>query len=146
MKRLSIETTSRLEEILLNQEEVFQAKVGKLTSHQITLMAKSDESCVHKANTVPFALKEKVNQNLDNLLKQAIIESVRSSKYICPLVVVNNPDGSVRLYGNYKITSNKVILTDHYPLPTLDEMLQNPQGGQKFTKPDLSNAYLQLEL
>ena len=112
----------------------------------MTLLADKDEPRFFKANTVPFALRAKVDESLDELLKQDIIEPVRNSKYACPLVVVNKPDGRVRLCGNYKITANKVLRADQYPLPTLDEMLHSLQGGEKFTKLDLSNAYLQLEL
>lgn len=35
---------------------------------------------------------------------------------------------------------------DSHPLPTIEELFADMAGGQKFTKIDLSQAYLQLEV
>lgn len=55
-------------------------------------------------------------------------------------------DRSVRLCGDYKVTINPVIHQQEYPLPHPDELLAQLNGGQKFSKLDLSNAYLQIVL
>lgn len=50
----------------------------------------------------------------------------------------------VRLCGDYKLTVNKNLLVDEYPLPTIDELFANMAGGDKFSKIDLAQAYLQM--
>lgn len=35
---------------------------------------------------------------------------------------------------------------DHYPIPKIDDLVASLVGGQKFTKFDMSHAYLQLVL
>lgn len=63
-----------------------------------------------------------------------------------PIVVVPKADGSVRLCGDYKVTVNQCILVDEHPLPTIEGLFSRMAGGTKFTKIDLSRAYLELEV
>ena len=48
-----------------------------------------------KARKVPFALREKVNQELKRLQNEGIISPVRHSDYATPIVPVIKRDGSV---------------------------------------------------
>ena len=41
---------------------------------------------------------------------------------------------------------NKASRLDTYPLPRIDDLYASLAGGQSFTKLDLKNAYLQIEL
>ncbi|XP_063959313.1 uncharacterized protein K02A2.6-like [Lytechinus pictus] len=52
----------------------------------------------------------------------------------------------MRICGNYKLTANKVLKVEQYPLPTLEDLLQELEGGKKFTKLYLSHAYHQIEI
>ena len=58
-----------------------------------------------------------------------------------PVMKKNN---TVRLCGDYKLTANKALLTECYPLPRVDDLVTALAGGKYFTKLDMSNAYLQL--
>jgi len=44
------------------------------------------------------------------------------------------------------VTINSQIWIDQYPIPSIDELLARLNNGVKFTKLDLSDAYLQIEL
>ena len=64
-----------------------------------------------------------------------------------PLVPVMKPNGKdIRVCANYKITVNKYLKDDNHPLPRIEELFAALQGGQSFSKLDLSNAYNQLVL
>ena len=52
----------------------------------------------------------------------------------------------VRLCGDYKVTINPVIREDKFPLPRVDDIFVKMTGGKIFSKIDLKNAYLQMEL
>ncbi len=52
----------------------------------------------------------------------------------------------MRVCGDYKITANRAILIDSYPLPRVDDIFSNLAGGKYFSKLDMSNVYLQLPL
>ena len=52
----------------------------------------------------------------------------------------------MRICGDYKVTVNQEIVVDQYPLPRIEDIFANLSGGKHFTKIDLRNAYLQLEV
>lgn len=68
------------------------------------------------------------------------------SDWATPVVPVKKAGGRVRLCGDYKITINPKLLVDEHPLPTVEELFATVAGGDKLTKLDLYQAYLQLEV
>ncbi|KAK3793006.1 hypothetical protein RRG08_032268 [Elysia crispata] len=99
-----------------------------------------------KARPVPYALVNKVGQELDNLEKQGILSKVQHSEWATPVVPVLKQSGDVRLCGDFKITLNPVLQAEQYTLPRVEDIFANLGSGQKFSKIDLRQAYLQLPL
>lgn len=95
---------------------------------------------------LPFALKPVVEDELDRLESQRVIKKVPHSDWATPIVVVRKPGGKVRICEDFKITINPVLKTDIYPLPLPEELFQSLNEGSKFSKIDLADAYLQIEL
>ena len=58
-----------------------------------------------------------------------------------PIVVVRKPGGKVRICGDFKVTVNPLLKNDVYPLPLPEELFHKLNGGTKFTKLDLADAY-----
>ena len=56
------------------------------------------------------------------------------------------PDDTVRICGDYKVTINPALDVPEYPLPTAQELFTQLNGGQSFSKLDLSSAYQQVLL
>ena len=54
--------------------------------------------------------------------------------------------GKLRICGDFKATINQALIVDQLPIPRPDELYQKLKDGQLFSKIDLSDAYLQLEL
>ena len=75
-----------------------------------------------------------------------MIDKVTHSEWVTPLVAVPKPDGRVRLCGDFKVTVNPSLSVDQYPLPKFEDLLVTLANGKKFTKLDLTQAYLQLAL
>lgn len=67
------------------------------------------------------------------------------SKWAVPTVPILKPHNTVRICGDYKMTVNRVSMTESYPLPKIEELFANLSGGQYFSKLDLSH-YNHLEL
>ncbi|MEE4247203.1 MAG: reverse transcriptase domain-containing protein, partial [Kangiellaceae bacterium] len=119
---------------------------GKMKGFKAVLKAKGDATPVfQKARPVPFALKDRVREELENLENQGIIQKVSHSDWASPIVPVVKSSGKIRICGDYKQV-NKAIYTDPYPLPLIDDILANLAGCKYFFKLDLSQAYHQLEL
>ena len=70
-----------------------------------------------RARRVPYALRQKVSQELERLEKNGVIEPVQFSEWAAPVVPVVKSDGSIRICGDYKQTTNSVARADAYPLP-----------------------------
>ena len=56
------------------------------------------------------------------------------------------PDSTIRVCSDYKITANKAITLDTYPIPKLEDLFSSVSGGKIFSKLDMSQAYCQLQL
>ncbi|GFT48232.1 retrovirus-related Pol polyprotein from transposon 412 [Trichonephila clavipes] len=76
-----------------------------------------------RVRTVPFALKGRVENEIDRLEKEGIIEKVDSSEWATPVVPVVKSDGSIRLCTDYSVTLNPNLIVPQHPLPRLDEIL-----------------------
>ncbi|XP_054281191.1 uncharacterized protein K02A2.6-like [Macrosteles quadrilineatus] len=95
---------------------------------------------------MPYALQEKVEKELERLETLGIITQVESSDWGTPIVPVVKPNGSVRICADYKVTLNKVIKDEHYPIPRIDDIMSKMHCGKIFCTLDISNAYLHLEM
>ena len=95
---------------------------------------------------MPYALREKVENELNCLQKENIIEPVQYSEWAAPIVPVIKPNGSVRICGDYKLTINRVAKLDGYTLPRIEDLFARLAGGKKFTKLDIVHAYQQVPL
>ena len=94
--------------------------LGTTKSYQAKLHIKSDETPkIFKARKVPYALRSSFEDELNRLEWEGILEKVTHSKWATPIVAVPNPDGRVRLCGDYKATVNQFLMVDQYPLPIL---------------------------
>ena len=95
---------------------------------------------------VPYALRNKVEVELERLEREVVIEPVQFSDWAAPIVPVVKRDGSIRICGDYKVTVSKAAKVDSYPLPRIDDLFASLSGGLAFSKLDLAHAYQQLPL
>lgn len=139
---------TKLQDILNEYEEIFKNELGVIKGEEIKLEVKEDcKPIFHKPRPIPYAFKDKVEAELIKLEKQGVIEKVENSKWGTPLVPVLREDGdTLRLCANYKITVNKYLKDFNHPIPRIDEIFTALQGGLRFTKLDLRNAFNHLIL
>ena len=126
---------------------VFQEELGTLQGTKVELLVDSSvppKFC--KPRPVPFAVRQKVETELQRLQDESVIEPVQFSQWATPIVPVVKQDGTVRICGDYKATINRALKSEVYPLPRIEELFAAMAGGQLFSKMDLSHAYQQLVL
>ena len=132
-----------LQELL---HKIFSEHLGCYNGPPVTLKIKPDaQPKFYKARSVPIALKDKVEEELQDLQCRGILTPVKHSPWVTLVVHILKKNGKVRLCGNYRLTINQASPTESYSLP-LDELLAKMSDGTFFSKLDLSNAYLQLPL
>lgn len=126
---------------------VFSDKLGLFNKFKVKLQLKEDAKPVFvRARPVAFALKNKVDKEIDRLVGLGVLKPVDHAQYASPIVPVLKQNGSIRICADFSTGVNKQLVIDQYPLPTITELFAKLHGGQQFTKLDLSNAYNQFML
>jgi hypothetical protein len=85
-----------------------------------------------------------VKKQLQQLLEQGVI---RPSTSPCgsPIIIVPKKDGTWRMCIDYRAL-NKITLKNQYPLPRIDDLLDQLQHAKYFTKMDLKSGYHQVRV
>jgi len=146
---------TRLADILAESAEVFQSGLGLLKGISATIDV--DERATpkfYKARAVPYAIRPAVEAELANLERAGVLSRVDHSEWATPIVPVmkktaqNTPGElrSIRVCGDFKVTVNPVLNPVQYPLPRIDDIFASLGNGNRFTKIDLAQAYLQMEV
>ena len=97
---LTVKPKRSLQDVLDEHVEVFEDKLRCL---------KGLKAQIHiEPNAKPvFALRTKVEKELDRLRADGIIQPTQFSDWAAPIVPVMKGDGNVRICGDYKVTINK---------------------------------------
>ena len=136
-----------LQTLLTKYKDVFREELGQCKGVQAHLHIKPDTTPkFYRPRLIPLSMKEKVEAALDRKERQGILEKIETSEWAAPIVPVPKPDDNVRVCGDYKVTINPHLDINQYPLPRAEELFAALNGGVHFTKLDLSEAYLQIEL
>ncbi|GFT42181.1 uncharacterized protein K02A2.6 [Trichonephila clavipes] len=75
-----------------------------------------------KPRPLPFALKERIETELNRLVAEDIIEPVTYSDWATPIVPVIKQNGNLRICGDYKVTINPALKIEQYPLPRIEDI------------------------
>ncbi|XP_029163050.1 uncharacterized protein K02A2.6-like [Nylanderia fulva] len=144
---VTVDAKSKLQAILEKYRNIRSSEFASIKDIQVHLKLKKDASPIFvRARPVPFKLQMLVEKELDTLEQAGIIEKVESSKWATPIVPILKKDGKIRICGDYKATLNRHLIVDEYPFPAVDELFMKLANGKKFSKIDLKQAYLQLEI
>ena len=137
-----------LDLLLKEYEEVFVPELGTLKDVEVHIPVRPNaKPKFFKARSVPYAVKDKVEKELDRLVENGVYQPVKYSKWAAPIVPVKKPDSDdIRICGDYKITVNQAADIDNYPVPKTEDLLSTLNGCKLFCKLDFRTAYQQLLL
>ena len=134
-----------LDTLMKRHQQLFADELGTVEPYKATLQVQPDATPrFFKPRQVPFAIKAAIGEELDRLEQQGIIEKVSHSEWAAPIVAV--PTGRFHICGDYKVTVNQALLVEQYPLLKPEDLFATLAGGKVFSKLDLSQAYLQVQL
>ena len=91
-------------------------------------------------------MKDKVIDYLDRLEKEKVITPIKTSQWASPVIIVIKKNNEIRLVIDCKVSINKVIIPNTYPLPVAQDLFAGLAGCKVFCALDLEGAYTQLEL
>ena len=133
-----------LHKVMVKREKVLSDVPGQTNRISHSVVTTTDAPTRNKAYRVPQAMKQKVQDEIDNMLKLGIIEETNSA-YASPIVAVTKPNGELRLCTNYKAL-NKITVTDPYEMPRIDEILDDVAHAKYITTLDLTKGFYQIPL
>lgn len=94
------------------------------------------------ARRMPFAVRQEVARQLCNMQEAGVIEP-SSSPWSSPVVMVRKKDGTLRFCVDYR-ELNKITKRDTFPLPRMDDLLDQLGNSRYFTTLDLASGYWQI--
>ncbi|XP_054742683.1 uncharacterized protein K02A2.6-like [Anastrepha obliqua] len=144
---VTAKSNAKLHTILSTFADVFTPALGTMKSVKASIRLK--ENAVPKfikSRPIPFAQLQKFKDEAQRLSQAGIWKQITFSDWASPIVLATKPDGSIRICGDFKKGVNQQIDVDQYPLPTRECLLHTIRYGKYFSKIDLRDAYLQMEL
>eukprot|EP00253_Pinus_taeda_P036679 PITA_36679 len=109
--------------------------------HSITLVPGAQPPNV-RPYRYPFTQKNEIEKIIKELLEVGVIRP-SISPYSSPVVMVLKKDGEWQMCPDFRAL-NKLTVKDKFPIPVVDDFLDELNGAQFFTKLDLCLGYHQI--
>ena len=93
---------------------------------------------------IPPAFIQEVKDHLQQLLQQGVIRE-SNSPYSSAVVLARKKSGALRMCVDYRLLNQRTV-KDSFPLPRIDECLDNLSGARLFSTLDLKSAYAQVPI
>ncbi|GBO01669.1 Retrovirus-related Pol polyprotein from transposon 297, partial [Araneus ventricosus] len=134
-------------ELLNKYNNVFAQNISDLGECGIikhTIQLTDDIPTRQKPYRVPYNLKNEMKNQINILLDAGIIQP-STSPYCAPVLLVKKSDGSFRLVADLRKLNSKTI-PDNFPLPKIDEMIDQLSGAKFFSTMDLTSGFHQMSM
>ena len=115
---------------------------AKGVKHEIRV--KSPEPIKQRAYKVSPYQREILKKEIDYLIANNLAKESESS-WASPCILVGKPDGTYRMCTDFRKV-NAVTIKDSYPIPLVDEIIDQVAGAKYLTKIDLLKGYYQVPM
>ncbi|KAJ1701330.1 hypothetical protein LUZ63_001109 [Rhynchospora breviuscula] len=137
----------KLQPVLDSFKEVFTAPTclppSRSVDHQIPLKSDSKPVTVRPYRYSHFQRME-IEKIVEDLLTSSFIRP-STSPYSSPVLLVKKKDNTWRLCIDYRQLNDSTI-KNKYPIPIIDDLLDNLKGAAYFSKIDLRSGYHQIKM
>uniref|UniRef100_A0A8C5PLJ4 ribonuclease H n=1 Tax=Leptobrachium leishanense TaxID=445787 RepID=A0A8C5PLJ4_9ANUR len=141
---LSVAQRNEVKEFLRGNTDFFSEIPGLTTVVHHDIVVEPGVLINVKPYRIPEARREAVSAEIGKMLALGIIEESHSD-WSSPIVLVPKPDGSIRFCNDFR-KLNAVSRFDAYPMPRVDELIDQLGTARYITTLDLTKGYWQIPL
>ena len=128
-----------LQQLLQKFPQVTGTKLGCTTVAEHTVDTSGTVPIRQRPYRVPLAMRETMKKELDKMLELGVVQP-SASPWASPVVLVEKKDGDVRFCVDYRKV-NEVARFDAYPMPRVEEVLEQVGPAKCISTLDLARGY-----
>ena len=87
---------------------------------------------------------EELKKEIASLLERGLIRP-STSPYGAPVILVPKKDGGKRMVIDYRLV-NAITIKNRYPLPRIDDLMDQVHGAKIFSKIDMASGFHQIRM
>lgn len=133
-----------LKSLLLKYQDCFSDHLGRTSLIQHQIDTGYSKPIKLRPYRVSPARQHIISNEITKMLNEGIIEPC-NSPYAAPVTLQPKKDGSLRFCIDFR-QLNAVTIRDVYPIPRIDDTLDQIQNAKYFTSMDLRSGFWQIEL
>ena len=131
-----------IEQILVDYKAQTDGSLGKGVGLSHEINTGSHDPTWTPPHRIAPAWKEPLKEEIKSWQEKGIIRPSKSP-WSSPVVPIRKPDGSLRLCIDYR-NLNKITTPDPYPIPRIDDLIDELNSAEYLTKIDLNKGFLQI--
>ncbi|KAL0398579.1 UNVERIFIED_CONTAM: Retrovirus-related Pol polyprotein from transposon.6 [Sesamum radiatum] len=137
----------KISELLQQYNDIFKEPSSlppeREIEHRIELLPEAIPRRQHPYRYA-YGQKTEIEKIVKEMLNNGIIKPSQSS-FASPVLLVKKKDGGWRLCVDYRYL-NKLTIKHNFPIPVIDELLDELHGAKYFSKIDLRSGYFQIRM
>ena len=147
LSHLSSKKRKKLVDLLSKYNALFTGdknKIGNITGIKHGIVTTSNEPVHVRQWRLPQSSKEIIKKTCKDMHEAGVIEP-SSSPWMSPVVLVRKKNGDIRFCVDYRAI-NKITIADQFPLPRIDELIDDLGNTSYFTVLDARSAYWSISM